>query len=93
MSKAILIKQLKKKNPKLNQIELDNIIDIFTNSIEQALKKGQECEIRNFGSFRFSKLKANSHLRNPKTNELIYRPERVKVKFKASKELNKIINK
>ena len=39
-----------------------------------------------------SKLKANANLRNPKTNKLIYRPERVKVRFKASKKLNKIIN-
>ena len=30
--------------------------------------------------------------RNPATNELVYKPDRVKVRFKASKKLNKIIN-
>ncbi len=92
MSKLRLIKQLKKKNSQLNQSELENIIYVFINSIKQALKRGQECEIRNFGSFRLKKLKANPNLRNPKTNELIYRPERIKIKFKASKELNRLIN-
>ncbi len=92
MSRSKLIKQLKEKNPQLNQVELENILDIFTESIKNALKGRQEVEIRNLGSFRLSKLKANANLRNPKTNQLIYRPERVKVKFKASKKLNRLIN-
>ena len=29
---------------------------------------------------------------DPKTNELIYKPERFRIRFKASKKLNKIIN-
>ena len=93
MSQEKLIKQLKEKNPNLSQTEIKNILNLFVVSIKQALKNGQEIEIRNFGSFRLSKLKASAYLRNPSTNELIYRPERVKVRFKASKKLNKIINK
>ena len=92
MSRSKLIKQLKEKNPQLNQVELENILDIFTESIKNALKRRQGVEIRNLGSFRLSKLKANANLRNPKTNQLIYRPERVKVRFKASKKLNRLIN-
>ena len=92
MTRKKLIKQLKEKNPDLNINQLESVLDIFTDSIRNALKKGQEVEIRQFGSFRLNKLKANAKLRNPKTNKLIYKPERVKVKFKASKELNKIIN-
>lgn len=92
MSRQKLLKQLKKKNPQLNFFELGSIIDLFTDSITKALKKRQNCEIRNFGSFKIKNLKANANLRNPSTNELIYRPERVKVKFKASKKLNNLIN-
>ncbi len=92
MSRNKLIKKLKEKNPQLNQAELETVIDVFTNSVSLALKNGQECEIRNFGSFRLKKLKASANLRNPKKNELIYRPERVKVKFKSSKKINKFIN-
>lgn len=93
MSRNKLIKQLKKLNPQLNLSELDNLLDIFANSIKNSLKIGQEVEIRGFGSFRLSKLKQNANLRNPRTNELIYRPERVKVRFKASKKLKELINK
>ena len=45
------------------------------------------------GRFSCKKLKENFNARNPATNELIYKPERVKVRFKASKRLNEIINK
>ena len=92
MSRQKLIEQLKKENPKLKKSELETVIDVFSKSIANALKTGQEVEIRDFGSFRLRKLKASAYLRNPKTNQLIYRPERVKVKFKASKKLNKLIN-
>ena len=67
--------------------------DIFLESISSALKKGIAVEIRGFGRWYFKKLKENFNARNPATNELIYKPERVKVRFKASKKLNEIINK
>ena len=49
-------------------------------------------EIRGLGRWYCKKLKENFNARNPKTNELIYRPERVRLKFRASKKLNKLIN-
>ena len=92
MSRSKLIKQLKKKNPKLNQLELETIINIFSRSISSALKKGNIVEIRGLGRWYFKKLKENYNARNPETNELIYKPQRVKLRFKVSKKLNKIIN-
>ena len=92
MSRQKLKQQLKEKNSELNENDLEIVLNTFTSIIIQALSNNQECEIRNFGSFRLSKLKENANLRNPKTNQLIYRPERVKVRFKASKKLNKLIN-
>ena len=92
MSRKKLIKQLKEKNPKLNQSEIEMLIDIFTDSISDALKKGRSIEIRGFGRWFVKKLKENYNSRNPATNELIYKPERFKVRFRASKKLNKIIN-
>ena len=73
---------------------LDTIIAFtpFSKSISDALKKGKMIEIRNWGRFYFRKRKENFNARNPATNELIYKPERVKLRFKASKKLNKIIN-
>ena len=93
MSRTKLIKQLKEKNPKLNRSELEDILDIFYDSISDALKNGKSIEIRGLGRWYFKRLKENFNVRNPSTNELIYKPERVRVKFRASKNLNKIINK
>jgi len=92
LSRAKLIKQLKEKNPQLNQLELENVINIFTNSLLKALKDGKSVEIREFGRWYIKKIKENFNARNPATNELIYKPERNKIKFKASQKLNKIIN-
>ena len=92
MSKPKLIKQLKKKYPSLSNSEIETLIDCFIDSITLALQEGRAIEIRHFGRFYCKKLKENFNARNPKTNELIYRPERVKLKFKASKKLNKLIN-
>ena len=92
MSRQKLIKQLKNKNPKLNQSELENILNIFSKTLYNKLIKGKSLEIRGFGRWYSKKLKENFNARNPSTNELIYKPERVKIRFKPSKKLNKIIN-
>ena len=92
MPRNKLIKELKNKYPKLNQSEITAIFNIFSESIAAALKNGNDVEIRGFGNWKLKKMKENYNARNPSTNELIYRPERVRVRFKASKKLNKIIN-
>ena len=92
MSRPEIIKKLKKKNPKLNQSDLEGIIDSFCNSIEKALRKGQNIQIRGFGTFFVKEIKEKYSARNPKTAELIYVPEKNKVGFKASKKLKKLIN-
>tara|TARA_B100000886_G_scaffold130685_1_gene88094 strand:- start:495 stop:776 length:282 start_codon:yes stop_codon:yes gene_type:complete len=92
LSQKKLIKQLKEKNHKLNQSELKDILDIFNKNISKNLKEQKIIEIRGFGRWYYKKLKENFNARNPATNELIYKPERVKIRFRASKKLKKIIN-
>lgn len=92
MSRHRLIRQLKEKNPKLNQSDLIEIIDVFSESIIKALQNGQNVEIRGLGRWYIRELKENFSARNPATNELIYKPQRAKVKFRASKKLKKLIN-
>ena len=92
MSRQKLIKQLKRKNPELNQSEIESVIDTFSKSVTKALKNGMNVEIRGFGRFFRKKLKENYNARNPKTSELIYVPEKNKVRFRASKKLKKLIN-
>lgn len=93
MSRPEIIKDLKKKNIELNQSELESIIDNFTASIERALLEGKNVELRGFGTFFVKKIKEKYNARNPKTSEIIYIPEKNKVRFKASKKLLEFINK
>mgnify|MGYP000241451743 CR=1 FL=1 len=92
MSRKVIIDQLKKKNPKVSKTQLEEILDIFCHNIKKALSDGKSFEIRDFGKFETKTLKENFNARNPSTNEIIYVPKRIKVKFKASKNLKKIIN-
>jgi integration host factor subunit beta len=92
LSRPELIKYLKQKNPQLNQSELENVIDIFIEKIVKALSNGKRIELRGFGTFFIKKIKEKFSARNPKTGELIYIPEKNKVRFRASKNLKKIIN-
>ena len=93
MSRTDLIKQLKRKNPNLNHSEIETIIENFSASFANALKNGQNVEIRGFGRFICKELKESWNLRNPSTNEVIYKPSRTKVRFKSSKNLIKLLNK
>ena len=92
MSRKKLIKKLKKKYPKLNNSELETVVNVFSESISNSLKDGNNVEIRGFGRWFCKKLKENFNARNPSTNELIYKPDRIKVRFRPAKKLKKIIN-
>ena len=92
MSKKKLIEQLKEKNPKLNQSDLETAILTFSNSIISALKNEKTVEIRGLGRWYFKKLKENYNARNPLTNEILYKPERLKLRFKTSKRKNELSN-
>ena len=93
MSRQTLVKKLKEKNPNLNKIEIETILNTFNESIKKALVEGKNVELRGFGTFFVKKIKEKFSARNPKTGELIYVPEKNKVRFKSSKKLNRLINK
>jgi integration host factor subunit beta len=92
LSRSELTKKLKQKNSKLSRSEVETIIDNFCDSIEKALKDGRKVEIREFGTFFVKRIREKYSARNPRTGELIYVPEKNKVRFKASKNLKKEIN-
>ena len=92
MSRQELVNQLKRKNPNLSKIEIEIVIDTFSECILESLKQGRNVELRGFGTFCIKKIKENYSARNPKTGELIYVPEKNKVRFKASKKLKELIN-
>ena len=93
MSRLEIIKLFKEKNPKLSQSEIESIIDIFSKNLKKALNSGRNVELRGFGTFFIKKIREKYTARNPKTGEIIYVPEKNKVRFKASKKLKEFINK
>ena len=52
----------------------------------------KKVELRDFGTFFIKKIKEKYSARNPKTGELIYVPEKNKVRFRASKKIKTFIN-
>tara|TARA_Y100001935_G_C17231330_1_gene470572 strand:- start:752 stop:1033 length:282 start_codon:yes stop_codon:yes gene_type:complete len=93
LSRSEIIKKLKEKNPKLSQSDLIEALEVFSETIKKALIDGKSVELRNFGTFFIKKIKEKHSARNPKTGELIYIPEKNRVRFKASKKLKQFINK
>ena len=92
MSRPEIIKLLKNKHPKLNKSQLEIVIDTFFESIIIALKKKKIVEIRSYGTFFSKKIKEKFSARNPKTGELIYVPEKNKIRFRISKKFIKYLN-
>lgn len=54
----------------LNKAQAGRAVDAVLNSIEGALKKGEEVRLTGFGSFRVTQTKARTG-RNPRTGETI----------------------
>ena len=92
MSRPKLIKYLKSKNPNLNKPELEAVVDVFCESLSNALLENKNIELRDFGTFFVKRIKEKYSARNPKTGELIYVPAKNKVRFKSSKRLKKFLN-
>ena len=93
MSKSKVIKRLKSEYPELSDAQLNNIFQSILKTLEKNLKEGKTIEIRSFGTFFKKEIKEKKTARNPKTGELIYVPKKNKIRFRASKELKKLINK
>ena len=92
MSRSEIIKKLRKKNPELNTSELETVVDTFSESIGDALRENKKVILKGFGTFYVKKLNEKRSARNPKTGEIIYVPEKNRVRFKTSKKLKKFIN-
>lgn len=93
MARKAIIDKLKKKHPELDIGTLKLVLETFEKSLIESLVSGHKVELRSFGSFFTRKIAEKRNARNPRTGEKIYVPEKIKLKFKASKELKKLINK
>ena len=89
--KSKILKQLKQSFPNISLKDLTKLSDIILNEIKKTLKRGENVELRNWGTMKI-KIQKSSLRRNPKTNEKIAIPEKKVISWKMSKELFKKIN-
>ena len=85
MSRLEILKKFREKNPKLNQQELENVLDIFCENLVKALLDNKKIELRGFGAIFVKTIKEKFSARNPKTGEIIYVPQKNKIRFKPIK--------
>ena len=92
MVKSKIISELKKIYPNLKTSQISYIFDKIFQTISESLILNKPVELRNFGRWSIRVLKAKKNARNPKTQELMFVPERKKIIFKMSKHLKNEIN-
>ncbi len=91
MIKADLVNQIA-KDMDIPKQEAEEGVNLFFKTIKDAILKGEEIEIRGFGSFRFRKRTSRAG-RNPRTGEPVKVPPKKVLYFKPSKLLKELVNK
>ena len=92
MLRSELILKIQKKYTSLRLSDIENIVDLFLKKILLGLQNNQNIEIRKFGTFS-KKINKEKYVRNPKTNEKIFKVASNKIHFKIGKILHQRINK
>ncbi len=90
MIKADLINKLAKEM-NISRQEAETGVNLFFQTIKEAIMRGEEIELRGFGSFRFRQRGARSG-RNPRTGDPVNVPPKKVLYFKPSKLLKNMIN-
>tara|TARA_Y200000002_G_C22552123_1_gene608668 strand:+ start:415 stop:696 length:282 start_codon:yes stop_codon:yes gene_type:complete len=91
MLKSDIIKKLEIRHQNLSTNDVEQIFNIFIKKIEYALKDDKNIELRGFGTLK-KKINRAKQVRNPKTNEKIYKKENFKLHFKIGKILHSKLN-
>jgi len=91
MLKSELILKLNQKYKSLSDGDVEKIINLFFYKISNDLYENKNIEIRGFGTFK-KKMNKAKFVRNPKTNEKLYKKETRKIHFKIGRILHKRIN-
>ena len=91
MIKADLINTIA-KDMGVSKQEAEMGVNLFFETIKDAIERGEEIELRGFGSFRFRQRGARSG-RNPRTGDPVEVPSKKVLYFKPSKHLKNLINK
>ena len=91
MLKSQILEKLHQKHNNLTSDDIELLFNIFIRKMSLSLKNGQNIEIRGFGTLS-RKINKEKFVRNPKTNERIFKNKSYKLHFKIGKILHKKIN-
>ena len=91
MLKSDILRKLLLKNHNLSENDNEQIFNIFIKKIVNALKDEKNVELRGFGTLK-KKINKAKQVRNPKTNEKLYKKENFKLHFKIGKILHSKLN-
>ena len=91
MNKSELVDAMAKKSG-LSKKDTEAALGAFTETVANALKKGDKVQLIGFGTFEVTKRAAREG-KNPQTGAKIKRPASKAPKFKAGKALKDTVNK
>ena len=92
MVRSELLQKICNHHPYLLRKDVEKILEIIFFEIEEALCRGENVEIRGFGTYKLIKRKARIG-RNPKNSEIVEIPEKNAIKWKMSKIFFNRLNK
>ena len=92
MVKSELLQKMCNLYPNILRRDIEKIIEIIFSEISEALRRGENIEIRGFGTYKIIKKKARTG-RNPKNLELVQIPEKNAIRWKMSKIFFNRLNK
>ena len=91
MLKSQILNKLYSKHKNLKEEDVEHIFDIFIKKIVESLKEGKNIEIRGFGTIS-KRINKEKFVRNPKTNEKLFKNKSFKLHFKIGKILHQRVN-
>ncbi len=92
MVRSELLQKICNLNPNILRKDAEKILNIIFFEITEALARGENIEIRGFGTYKIKERKARTG-RNPKNSEIIQIPKKKAVKWKMSKTFFARLNK
>ena len=92
MVRSELLQKFCNQHPRLLRKDVEKIFEIIFSEILEALSRGDNVEIRGFGTYKTIRRKARIG-RNPKNSQSIQIPEKNAVRWKMSKTFFNRLNK
>ena len=92
MVRSELLQKICNQHPSLLRKDVEKILEIIFLEITEALCRGENVEIRGFGTYKIVERKARVG-RNPKNSESVQIPKKNAIKWKMSKTFFNQLNK